>query len=101
MNYPTFLKSYLTFYKRKIYTQRGRVDRITTYLENQKKINYMKDNFYLTDEALQKFEVAKEMEKQQIEDAYNKSKVHAWGDKPGGRLFSLEGEEYYNETYGK
>ena len=44
---------------------------------------------------------AKEMEKQQIEAAYNKSKVHAWGDKPGGRLFSLEGEEYYNETYTK
>jgi hypothetical protein len=44
---------------------------------------------------------AKEMEKQQIEAAYNKSKVHAWGDKPGGKLFSLEGEEYYNETYTK
>jgi len=47
------------------------------------------------------FEQAKEMEKQQIEAAYNKSKVHAWGDKPGGKLFSLEGEEYYNETYTK
>ena len=46
-------------------------------------------------------EQAKEMEKQQIEETYNKGKVHAWGDKPGGRLFSLEGEEYYNEIYTK
>jgi hypothetical protein len=62
-------------------------------------------NIRFTDDEIfsyKKFiEHAKEMEKEQIEAAYNKSKVHAWGDKPGGKLFSLEGEEYYNETYTK
>ena len=32
-------------------------------------VNYMKDNFHLTDESLEKFEQAKRLEKDQIEDA--------------------------------
>jgi hypothetical protein len=30
MNLPTYLKPFLTFYKRKIYTQRGKLGRILT-----------------------------------------------------------------------
>jgi hypothetical protein len=49
-------------------------------------INYMKENFHLTDGSLQKFEEAKEMEKKQI------VKAHDDGD-------FWTGEKYYTETY--
>lgn len=34
-------------------------------------IDYMKENFYLTDESLKKFEQAKKMEKEQLEQYYD------------------------------
>ena len=65
-------------------------------------INYMKENFYLTDEALQKFDKAKEMEKQQ------KIGLLKWMNKVASeepmRLetdFDDIVEQYYTETYGK
>ena len=53
-------------------------------------VNYMMDNFHLTDEALEKFEEAKQMEKEQIEDA--------WVD--GNKDTSIDSEHYYTKTYG-
>ena len=35
-------------------------------------VNYMIENFHLTDEALQKFDEAKQMEREQIEEAYKR-----------------------------
>jgi len=35
-------------------------------------INYMKENFHLTDESLKKFEQAKEMEQEQLKEMYLK-----------------------------
>jgi hypothetical protein len=43
-------------------------------------------------------EQAKEMEKERIENAYNKGTVHGI-DYPESTL-PLTGEQYYNETYG-
>jgi hypothetical protein len=39
MNYPTYLKPFFTFYKRKVYTQRGRVGRIVTSIFRKPKRN--------------------------------------------------------------
>ena len=57
-------------------------------------VNYMIENFHLTDESLSKFEQAKAMEKEQIVSAHNEG---IWIE---GKAFD-EGEQYYNETYGK
>ena len=60
-------------------------------------INYMKENFHLTDESLQKFEQAKEMEKQQMK--------WAWvdGNDTDRCIRSTEVDEcfddYYTQTY--
>jgi transcriptional regulator with PAS, ATPase and Fis domain len=58
-------------------------------------INYMKENFHLTDESLRKFEAAKEMEKEQIEAAWKRGDGHH--DKVADRL----AKKYYTQTYGK
>ena len=65
-------------------------------------INYMKENFHLTDEALQKLEEAKEMEKQQklrcwIAAANYALVVLTTDEEPN---FKAAFEQYYNETYG-
>jgi len=58
-------------------------------------INYMKENFHLTDEALQKFEEAKETFKQQIMNAYDCAFFgHGINGKP-----CASGGKYYTETY--
>ena len=44
-------------------------------------------------------EQAKEMEKQQIEDAYNKGTINGI-DYPESKL-ALTGDQYYTQTYGK
>ena len=44
-------------------------------------------------------ELAKQMEKERIETAYNKGTVHGI-DYPESTL-PITGEQYYNETYGK
>lgn len=54
-------------------------------------VNYIKENFHLTDEALIKFEKAKQIERWQIEIAYEKGQ-----DDKSNVYF---GNEYYNETY--
>ena len=60
-------------------------------------VNYMLENFHLTDEALEKFEQAKEIEKKQIENAYLQKR------KRGDFLSCLKwwdaAEDYYNKTY--
>ena len=35
-------------------------------------VNYMKENFHLTDESLEKFDEAKQMEKKQKEEEYKR-----------------------------
>ena len=70
-------------------------------------INYMKENFYLTDESLQKFEEAKELNRQQIVTAWKKGKWEH--DKmaqhtPVKQLINYMvadklAKQYYNETY--
>lgn len=52
-------------------------------------VNYMIENFHLTDEALEKFEEAKKMEKQQHKFTWHDSRVNC-----------ITFEKYYNETYG-
>lgn len=54
-------------------------------------VNYMKENFHLTDEALEKFEQAKQMEREQIMEAYvDGYESQAW---------VVNAERYYNKTY--
>jgi hypothetical protein len=52
-------------------------------------INYMKENFHLTDESLKKFEEAKEIEKQQHSETWHDSRENT----------CIPFEDYYNETY--
>ena len=57
-------------------------------------VNYMIENFHLTDEALQKFEQAKQMEKEQL---------HKCASFWRGKECEIEKQifdQYYNETYG-
>ena len=61
-------------------------------------INYMFENFYLTDEALQKFDEAKKMEKEQIVKAW-KSRVQYLPEPIGVSIIAISGEEYYEKTY--
>ena len=56
-------------------------------------VNYMKENFHLTDEALQKFEEALQMEWEQL---------HKCASFWRGKECEIEKqifERYYNETY--
>jgi hypothetical protein len=55
-------------------------------------VNYIKENFYLTDESLQKFEEAKQMEKIQMIKFAND-----YIDDDDIR--DLTAEQYYNQTY--
>ena len=58
-------------------------------------IIYMKEKFHLTDESLQKFEEAKEMEKEQL---------HKCGSFWRGKECEIEKKifnDYYTQTYGK
>ena len=55
-------------------------------------IEYMEANFYITDESRAKFEQAKAMEREQIEDAYGDGlNAH--------RTNFCDREQYYNQTY--
>ena len=67
-------------------------------------INYMKENFHLTDESLQKFKEAKEMEKQQHEK-FNKfldvEKVLGISDLKTIERIRWYYNNYFNETYKK
>ena len=55
-------------------------------------VNYMKENFHLTDEALEKFEEAKQMEREQIEEA--------WKDGWQTLIYSEHSaDKYYTQTY--
>ena len=58
-------------------------------------INYMQENFHLTDEALQKFDEAKQMEKEQIESAWKR------GDGEHDKVADKLAKQYYTKTYGK
>ncbi len=60
--------------------------------------NYMKANFHLTDESIEIFEQAKQMEKEQIMYAYCKGVNEYYKHEEGHKI---NWEQYYNETYGK
>jgi len=60
-------------------------------------VNYMETNFNLTDESLEAFEQAKEMEKQQIIDAH----IDGFYSEPFGKSRKGEAEKYYSETFNK
>ena len=62
-------------------------------------VNYMLENFHLTDEALEKFEQAKQMEKEQIVESWNDGNL--LGTNGNVLLEYNTGEQYYNETYEK
>lgn len=55
-------------------------------------VNYMKENFHLTDEALEMFEQALQMES---DKAFEIFKAGQDSMEEGGKGF----EQYYNETY--
>lgn len=55
-------------------------------------IDYMKANFHLTDESLEKFEQLLEKEKEQMQDAYDEGTIYQ-------PHYGLTFEEYYEETY--
>ena len=57
-------------------------------------VNYMKENFHLTDESLEKFDEAKQMEREQIMNAFDIRKIDIAFDK------KTTSEQYYNDTYG-
>jgi hypothetical protein len=57
-------------------------------------INYMNDNFHLTDESLKKFEEAKQMFQQQIESAWK------MGDGVHDEVADKLAKKYYTQTYG-
>ena len=59
-----------------------------------KLIIYMKENFHLTDESLEKFDEAKEMFQQQIESAWKR------GDGEHDKVADKLAEQYYTQTYG-
>lgn len=59
-------------------------------------VNYMLENFHLTDESLEIFEQAKQMEREQI--------INAWRNGDNDSMYSPDqldeqAEEYYNQTY--
>jgi hypothetical protein len=56
-------------------------------------INYMQENFHLTDESLKKFEEAKEVFQQQIELAWKS------GDGEHDEVADKLAKQYYTETY--
>ena len=59
-------------------------------------IEYMIENFYLTDGSYEAFKNAKKMEKEQIMDAY----VECWKvNIPDGIECKLDAKQYYEETY--
>ena len=57
-------------------------------------VNYMKENFHLTDEALIKFEEAKQIFEEQIFDAF------IAGDERGTGEVPFNADQYYTQTYG-
>lgn len=57
-------------------------------------VNYLEENFHLTDEAFLKFKEAKEMEKQQIAEAYRTGVEEDVYNNP-----LRTGEDYYIKTY--
>jgi hypothetical protein len=59
-------------------------------------VNYMIENFHLTDESLSKFEQAKAMEKEQIKEAYWNGTTDM--EKEDALLMA---EDYFNEYYKK
>ena len=61
-------------------------------------INYMKENFHLTDESLEKFEQAKQMEREQHGDTWLDSRVSYFGDVYIGKKQTFD--QYYTLTYG-
>jgi hypothetical protein len=64
-------------------------------------IEYMTENFYLTDQSLEQFDIAKEMEKEQIMQAtevgFRDGNLYANGEQ---WVFESP-EQYYNYTYKK
>lgn len=67
----------------------------------QELVDYMKANFHLTDESLEKFDELLEKEKEQIMNAFDTSQMHEWTDEGG--LTYLEyfasAEHYYKWKY--
>jgi hypothetical protein len=68
-------------------------------------IKHLKETYHLTEETLYEFQKAKEMEKQQIIDAWQHG--FDWGmmeqslAEQGHESTLIDAEQYYNETYGK
>ncbi len=62
-------------------------------------VNYMKENFHLTDESLIKFEQAKQMEKEQHKDTWDAGMSEGIGTTMGSLDYDGEFINYYNETY--
>jgi|688.fasta_scaffold20471_11 hypothetical protein len=61
-------------------------------------IEYMTENFYLTDQSLEQFDIAKEMHKEQIMDAYGQGVA----DEAGEILDATkDAVDYYRRTYNK
>ena len=62
-------------------------------------VNYMLENFHLTDESLEIFEKAKQMEKQQIIDAHHCGRNFEYKYPESDKTYNESAEQYYKETY--
>jgi len=59
----------------------------------QELINYMEENFHLTDESREKFKLALEKEREQIENAFVAGSERGTGNIP------FNCEQYYTQNY--
>ena len=63
-------------------------------------VNYMLKNFHLTDESIEKFEQAKQMEEEQHKETFKQSRQAKIFEKDMPPVWQ-SWEQYYNETYKK
>jgi hypothetical protein len=64
------------------------------FFEEQEKLNFSYDS---REAFIEGFKLAKQMEKQQMEDVWHDSRVEDFGDNYIGKQKSFN--DYYNETY--
>lgn len=64
-------------------------------------VEILKDCNYLTKDADHLFEEAKEIDKQNIENAWTKGNCNTDLNGNPSKHYAISGEQYYNETFNK
>ena len=65
----------------------------------QQLIDYMEENYHLTEESKNQFKVALETEKQQIIDAWKNGYIDGLKDGVSDEVDDSTAEQYYSQTY--